>query len=327
MAEGLHGVRGDAVEGGVHLVQAVAVFCAKVLAAGAFGDALQGGQVDLGFAVGIRVADADGVDHHTFGRRHGRGTGYGDGAAGVVAVGEQDQHFLLLVGLVEQFQAQADGVADGGVGPRHADAGVVQQQCQAGVVEGQGRLRIGSATKQDQADAVVLAPGNKVLHHVFDRAQAVDPLPAGVGEIGGLHRLRDIDGKHQVAHRLLALDGFFDPYRSGHGHHQQCPHQQVEQQLPDVVLRTCDLWCLIDSAAHGVEKRYAYRTAGFAVSGQPAVAEPRQGQQQQQPGIIKLPHGAAPPSVYRCRPTAGVVRRAGRAIAHPGRRPETPVAG
>ncbi|MNP30738.1 hypothetical protein D3C76_1238250 [compost metagenome] len=52
----------------------------------------------------------------------------GDGAAGVVTVGEQDQHFFLLVGLVQQFQAQADGVADGRVGAGHADAGVVQQQ-------------------------------------------------------------------------------------------------------------------------------------------------------------------------------------------------------
>ncbi|MNP81981.1 hypothetical protein D3C76_1804800 [compost metagenome] len=51
----------------------------------------------------------------------------GDRAAGVVAVGEQDHLFFLLMGLIEQFQAQANRIANRGVGTGHADAGVVQQ--------------------------------------------------------------------------------------------------------------------------------------------------------------------------------------------------------
>ncbi|MNV54625.1 hypothetical protein D3C71_1468290 [compost metagenome] len=121
-------MRGELVEGAVDLIQGVAVFGAEEASARGVGNLLQALQVDLGFALGIRVADADGVNHHAFGRGHGGRVIRGDGAAGVVAVGEQDQHFFLLVGLLQQFQAQADGVADGRVGAGHADAGVVQQQ-------------------------------------------------------------------------------------------------------------------------------------------------------------------------------------------------------
>ncbi|MNQ81697.1 hypothetical protein D3C85_967300 [compost metagenome] len=120
-------MRGEFVQGAVDLIQGVAVFGAEETPARGLGNVLQALQVDPGFALGSRVADADGVNHHAFGRGHGGRVIRGDGAAGVIAVSEQDQHFFLLVGLGQQFQAQADSVADGGVGAGHADAGVVQK--------------------------------------------------------------------------------------------------------------------------------------------------------------------------------------------------------
>ena len=121
-------MRGDAVEGDVHLLQAVAVFGAETLPARGLGDGLQCAEIDLCFAFGIRVADADGMNHHAFGCRHRCCTGRGDGAAGVIAIGEQDQHFLLLMGLIKQFQAQTDGVTQCSIGASHADTGVFEQQ-------------------------------------------------------------------------------------------------------------------------------------------------------------------------------------------------------
>ncbi|MNR67802.1 hypothetical protein D3C85_1919960 [compost metagenome] len=67
------------------------------------------------------------------------------------------------------------------------------------------------------------------MHHVLDSGEAIDLLPVGVGEVGGFHRLGDVDGEHQVAHRLLAFDGLFDEHRAAHGHQQQRPDQQVQQ--------------------------------------------------------------------------------------------------
>ncbi|MNT96169.1 hypothetical protein D3C72_2381970 [compost metagenome] len=51
------------------------------------------------------------------------------------------------------------------------------------------------------------------MHHFLDRGQAIDLLAVGVGEIGGFHGLGNVDGQHQVAYRLLALDGFFHVHR------------------------------------------------------------------------------------------------------------------
>ncbi|MNQ79143.1 hypothetical protein D3C85_940760 [compost metagenome] len=257
-------------------------------------------QVDLGFAAGVGVADADGVNHYPFGGRHAGGVVRGDRAAGVVAVGEQDQHFLRLMGLVEHLQGQANGIADGGVGAGHADAGVVQQQRQAGVVQSQWRLRVGAAAKHDQAEAVFLAPVDKAVDHFLDCGQAVDLLPVGVGVVGGFHGLGYVDRQHQVAHRLLALDGFFHQHRARNGGDQQGPDQPVEQQLPAVAEGAGLARCLADGAAHGAEKRHPHRTAGFAIVRQVAIAQPDRGEQQPQPRVVKLPHDDAPPSVCRC---------------------------
>ena len=195
------------------------------------------------------------------------------------------------------------------------------------MIEGQRCLRVGAAAKQDQADTVALAPGNKVLHHLFDRAQTVDLVAVGVGKVSGLHRLRDIDGEHQVAYRLLMLNGLFHQHRTGNGHHQQCPYQQVEHQLPVVMACPRGVWRLINGAADSIEKRHPHRAARLAVFGQVTVTQPGQGQQKQQPGVIKLPHDAAPPRVRRYRRPAGVVRRGAPAAVHPGHRPAGPVAG
>ena len=137
-----------------------------------------------------------------------------NGAAVVIAIGEQDQHFVGLLAGLQHLDAQTNGVADCRVGPGHADADIVQQDLQAGVVEGQGRLRIGRATKHDQAHAVFAALVDKPLYHLFDRGQAVDQLTFAVAVITRFHRLGNVDGQQQVAHWAGLLQRRLDPDRA-----------------------------------------------------------------------------------------------------------------
>ncbi|MNF82381.1 hypothetical protein D3C84_646870 [compost metagenome] len=168
------------------------------------------------------------------------------------------------------------------------------------MVQGQRCLRIGTCAEHDQSDSIVFTFVDEPVHHFLDRGQAIDFLAVGVGEIGGFHRLGNVDGQHQVPHRLLALDGFFHQHRPTCRHQQQRPDQQIQEQLPAVAAGAGLARCLADGAAHRPEKRYTHGAARFAVVGQVAIAEPRQRQQDQQPGVIKLPHDDAPPRFCRC---------------------------
>ncbi len=130
------------------------------------------------------------------------------------------------------------------------------------MIEGQWRLRISAAAEHDQAQAVVLALVDKAMHHLLDRRQAIDLLAVGVSEVGGFHGLGNVDGQHQVTHRLLAFDGFFHEHRAGGRHQYQSPDQQIQQQLPSVAMGSRFTGCLTDRAAHGAEKWHAYGAMG-----------------------------------------------------------------
>ncbi|MNR13500.1 hypothetical protein D3C85_1299090 [compost metagenome] len=216
-----------------------------------------------------------------------------DGAAGVVAVGEQDQDLFPLPGRVEQLDGEPDGATQGRVRAGHADADLVQQHQQAGVVERERRLGIGTGAEHDQADAVILAPADEVTHHVLHHAEAVDPATAGVGVVAGFHGLGDVDGEHQVAYRLLVLDRLLDEHRTGAGRRQQRPDQQVQRQLPAPSPGADGARRAAHGPAHGRKERHPQCAAGFAVLTQVAVRHPGQRQEQQHPGVIKPPHGGS----------------------------------
>ena len=67
----------------------------KRLATGDIRDALQCIEIDFVFARRARVAYAYGVDHQLVILRNIRCAFGRNGAAGVVAIGQQDQHLLL----------------------------------------------------------------------------------------------------------------------------------------------------------------------------------------------------------------------------------------
>ncbi|MNE30183.1 hypothetical protein D3C80_1236850 [compost metagenome] len=191
------------------------------------------------------------------------------------------------------------------------------------MVEGQGCLGVGGTAEHHQAQAVFRALADKVLDHRLDRAHARHRVAVGALEVDRLHGLGNVDGQHQVAHRLFMLLRWLDQYRAGDGHHQQCPHQPVQDQLPGVVTCAGYAGLLTADTADGFEEWHADGTARLDVGWQPAVAQHGQRQQDQQPGIVKLPHDDAPPRF--CTVVPAPVHRPPPGCAR-GRKRDAPVA-
>ena len=56
-------------------------------------------------------------------------------------------------------------------------------------------------------------------------SRRVPRAPSGADEVAGLHRARDVDGEHDVAGGLGALDGRADPFGAGEGEDDERPEQ------------------------------------------------------------------------------------------------------
>ncbi|KAG1308552.1 hypothetical protein G6F62_015010 [Rhizopus arrhizus] len=95
-----------------------------------------------------RMLHSPAVNHRGGARRR-------HGASGVIAIGQQDQHLLALLGGIQHPYAQPDRVANGRVGARHAHGSPLQQQAQRSVVARERRLRIGARAEHDQTQPVI----------------------------------------------------------------------------------------------------------------------------------------------------------------------------
>ncbi|MNX48925.1 hypothetical protein D3C86_795190 [compost metagenome] len=276
-------------------MQCLAIVGPEETPARGVGDLHQHLQVDLGIAAGRRIANAYGVHPDPPVASQLGGVGRGDGAAGVIAVRQQDKHLLSLPGLLQQLDGQANGVPERRIGARHADADLIEQQLQAGVIQGQRRLGVGAGAKDDETEAILLAAQDEVLHRRLHRAQAIALAAIRSGVIPGLHGLGDVDGQHDVAGGAVMANRGLDQHGAGAGRHQQRPDQQVEAQLPAPPVQGAGR--LAQGLVHGGEEGHAQGAAGGAIGGQIAVGQPGQWQQEQCPGGVKLPHDALLSSV------------------------------
>ena len=109
------------------------------------------GDVDaVGVGGGVGVADGDGVDDDAVLRGDVGGLGGRHAAAGVGAVGEQDQDAGLDGARLEGADGEADGVAEHGVLAGHARLQRVEQAARGGGVAGEGDEDVGGAAEDDR---------------------------------------------------------------------------------------------------------------------------------------------------------------------------------
>lgn len=254
VAQRAHFVRRDAIQRGVHLLQRRLVAGAEETPAGDARDVAQGVEIHPVLAAGGGVADTDGVHHDPMlrgqlgraRRRHGAGR--------VIAVGQQDQYLVALPGVVQHADAQADGVAQRGVGSGHAHRRALQQQAQRGVVARQRRLRVGAGAEHDQPQPVVRPLVDEVAHHRLDRLPARRRPALRIAEILAVHGLRDIHDQQDVAHGLHVRERRLDPLRTRQRQRQQQPHGDVQPQLGPATLHARARGRLAGQRGHGVEK-------------------------------------------------------------------------
>lgn len=294
VAQRVDPARRDLVQGRIHLLQALAVVGLEEAPAGGLRNVFEQAEIDLVIAARLRVAHADGVDADVMLRGQGGGALRRHRAAGVVAVGQQDQHLVGFVHGIQHADGQADGVADGGIGPGHANRRVPQQQLQRRVVQRQRRLRIGGRAEYDQPQPVVAAPGDEVRHHGLHRAPAADRAPLRVAEIRAVHGLRNIERQQHVAHRPAVRERRLHPLRPCQRQHQQQPDRHPEPRLGAAARRFGPVRRAAGERGDLLEERHAQRRAGGSIGRQQAPGDPGQGRQRQQPRIFKPPHGAAP---------------------------------
>ena len=100
------------------------------------------------------------------------------------------------------------------------------------MVHGEGRQRIGSITKGNQAQPVACALRNKVGNHRFDGIDARNHRAIGSREIACIHRLRKIERQQDIALRYGFDDRRLDQLRSRQSQHKQTPGEHVENNLP-----------------------------------------------------------------------------------------------
>ena len=185
----------------------------------------------------------------------------------------------------------------------------------------QRRLRIRGGAEHDQAQPVVLAARDEIGHHGLDAAQAVLALPRRVNEILRFHRLGNVQRQHQVAHGLPVFQRRLNAFRARQRQHQQGPDQNVQRQLPAVAPHPGALGRLPYRPRDGFKKWNAQGPTPLHIGGQIAVRQPPQRQQDQQPGIVKPPHDAAPSTAGWRQTRIASARAEWRAPRRAARRP------
>src|SRR6201996_2218931 len=83
-------------------------------------------------------------------------------ASGIVAIGQENQHTLFGVAVVELLNGEANGIANHGLRASHAGVGLTEDLKTGVVIEREGRDGISGLSKDDEADTVALAFADEV---------------------------------------------------------------------------------------------------------------------------------------------------------------------
>ena len=121
--------------------------------------------------------------------------------AGVVAaVGEQDDHLGLRLGVAQSLDRRAEGRADRGAVAGHADLQPLEEGGDDAVIEGQRALGERLVAEDDHADLVVLALLDEPLDHRLRHLQAVAaPVDRAIGvQVQRLHAARGVEHQDDV---------------------------------------------------------------------------------------------------------------------------------
>ena len=209
-----------------------------------------------------------------------------DPAAGVVAVGQEDEHLVLRVRRLEEPDAQADRVADHRVRAGHAGPGLVEKGAAGAEVARERRLEVGPVSEDDEAQPVALAARDEVLEHELHRLEPVEALPVGRHEVPRLHGLREIDREQQVARGVGLVQRRLHPLRPRQGEHDEGPGERGDEPLQDrpPEHRRPSSGGLAGGRGHLREERDAHRLGALAVGGQQPPDEERQRQGEQGQG-------------------------------------------
>ena len=182
-------------------------------------------------------------------------------------------------------------------------------------VAGEGHQHVGRVAEDDEPDAVVAAVGDEAVEHRLDAVEPRAARAVGAGEVAGRHRARDVDGEHDVAGGLGALDRIADPFRAGEREDDERPGEPGEGHLPAGTRQDHGAFALVEPGGGGLEERQPHRLHHLAPGrGEPEHQErKRQREERQGGGQVKHDGGrssAAPPPARRRRRTAAAWRRA-----------------
>ena len=133
---------------------------------------------------------------------------------------------------LERADGEPDRVAEHGVLAGHAGRERVEQRARRLGVAGEGHQHVGRVAEDDEPDAVVAAVGDEAVEHRLDAVEPRAARAVGAGEVAGRHRARDVDGEHDVAGGLGALDRIADPFRAGEREDDERPGEPGEGHLP-----------------------------------------------------------------------------------------------
>ena len=109
----------------IDLLQLFSVHSLVSTTTGNIGNRLHHLQIERFFTGCFRVTDSDGVDGDLFTVGDFGGFNGGHLAAGIITIGQHDQHSIFCLAAFEQFDGQTDGVTKHGALPCHGDLGFI----------------------------------------------------------------------------------------------------------------------------------------------------------------------------------------------------------
>lgn len=164
---------------------------------------------------------------HAFGLGEFRGFQRIEHAGSVDAIGEQHHHALALLLFAQALDRQCDRIANRGFAPGQAHHAIAQLIAHGSQIGGQRCQRIRTLAEHQQADAVAVAPIQKVRQHGLGGSEPVHHL-AAEHHVRLVHAPRQIHRQHHLAGLARRLDHLAQLLRTRQRSAQQKPPQPCQ---------------------------------------------------------------------------------------------------
>jgi len=115
--------------------------------------------------------------------------------------------------------------------PGHADIGLIEERPHRLQILGKRCLYERAAPEYDQGYTVTVTRFNEITDDLPNRGEPLERFIRLGAKVPFVHRTGNVDGKDQVARRLVGLDRLPDTLGPGQRNHQQPPDQYCRQHL------------------------------------------------------------------------------------------------